>query len=413
MEGLDIRTLVLILSTLNIFVFFVYLYTRFSILKMPGIGHWALGHLTLAVCFICVWLNIESYQPPLLLLIVSSILATHFFWWSGARNFFNQKKLNPLLMGLPALIVLAFSVSARVMVHLNWIEDGALFRQGYVLLFACCAFYQLVIAKEFISYRSPRLLTSIAVGIAFIIISVLSLLKAISVPPHLPPLIVSSTTYSISTFIIVIFIQIFSMFGLVLIATERLQSKLNILAQSDPLTGLLNRRGFELLSQKKLKKRHKSHTLSAIMVFDLDHFKLINDAYGHSTGDDVLKMFANCLTKHTRSYDTVSRFGGEEFVVLCIDIDPKAALDMAEGIREFMCSHKIKSNGDDVVGITVSTGMVVIDEESPTISHYIDRADTALYHAKSTGRNKVVTAENASFSGAYKEDESSAVLADA
>ena len=372
---------------------------------MPGIDYWAFGHLTLAMCFLFVWVNIVSYQPSLLLLIISSILATHFFWWSGVRNFFNRKKLSPLLMGLPAILTLFFCASARTMVHLNWIEDGALFRPGYVLLFICCAFYQLAIAKEFISFSHPRLLTSIAVGIAFIMMSVLSLLKTMSAPQQLPPFIVSSTTYSVSTFFIVIFIQIFSMFGLVLIATERLQFKLKTLAQSDHLTGLLNRRGFEVLSQKNLKQGHKSNKTSAIMLFDLDHFKLINDAYGHSTGDEVLKNFANCLTKNMRPEDIVSRFGGEEFVALCVDIDHRSATDLAENVREYMCSLNMKSLSGEDMKITVSIGMVMIDDESLSISHYIEMADSALYDAKSTGRNKVLMVDSYSFVSEKKQNE--------
>lgn len=382
--------------TLNMLGFFAYIYARFSILRMSGMELWAGGHLALAVCFFCVLLNIESPQQPLLLLIVTAIMATHTMWWSASRDFFNKKRLHPLLIMLPALIVVAFSICARASVALKWIEDGALFRTGYIILFLTCAFYQFAIAKEFISYRSPRLITSVSVGCAFAMVAVLSIFKAIAVPSSLPPLIVSSTTYSIATFIVIAFIQVISMFGLMLISAERLQCRLNGLAQSDPLTGLLNRRGFKLQSEVAINKRRQGKSISAIMAFDLDHFKLVNDTYGHSTGDDVLIAFANCLTENTRSTDIVARFGGEEFIVLCVDVDHVDAKNTAKRISEFMAALTIQSSLGEYISVTVSVGLAMIEEDSPDLSLYLKTADTALYNAKGRGRNTVVLAEPSS-----------------
>lgn len=393
MEEFDIRTLVLILLTLNMLGFLAYIYARFSILRMPGMELWAGGHLALAVCFFCVLLNIESPQPPLLLFVVIAIMATHVMWWSASRDFFNRKRLHPLLIMSPALIVVAFSVCARASVALKWIEDGALFQTGYIMLFLTCAFYQFAIAKEFISYRSPRLITSVSVGCAFAMVAVLSIFKVITVPPSLPPLIVSSTTYSIATFIVVAFIQVISMFGLMLISAERLQCRLNGLAQSDPLTGLFNRRGFKLQSEVAIKRRRQDKNICAIMAFDLDHFKLVNDTYGHATGDDVLIAFAKCLTENTRSNDIVARFGGEEFVVLCVDVDHADAKNTAKRISEFMSALTMQSNKGEDFCITVSIGLAIIEEDRPDLCLYLEAADTALYNAKATGRNKVVMAE--------------------
>ena len=393
MENFDIRTLVLILSTLNILAFFSYMYARLSILRMSGMTLWAGGHLALAVCFSCMLLDLESPHPSFMLCVVITVMATHAMWWGASRHFFNKKGLHPLLIMLPALIVMAFSVSARTFVALGWIEDGALFRTAYIMLFLTCAFYQFAIAKEFISYRSPRLITSIMVGCCFIVLGVLSIFKVITVPSSLPPIISSSMSYSIETFITVVFIQVTSMFGLMLISAERLQSRLNRLAQSDPLTGLLNRRGFDLRSEIAIKHHKQGKSICAIMVFDLDHFKLVNDSYGHATGDEVLIAFAKCLTENTRSTDIVGRFGGEEFVVLCVDINHDDAKNTAKRISEFMSSLSIQSKKEEFFSITVSTGLAMIEEEHPDLCRYLEAADIALYKAKATGRNKVVVAE--------------------
>lgn len=400
MQALDVKTLVLILFTLNTFGFLAYLYTRFTILRMPGIGLWGAGHFALALCFFCVLLNIESPRSFLLLIFVSALMATHVLWWSGSRLFFNRKPIQPLLVLLPALTVVVFSISVRLSVVLGWSENGELFQTGYVLLFLTCAFYQLAIAREFISYRKPRLMTCIAVGCAFALIGLLSILKALCAPESVPVMIITASGYSLVTFVISIFTQVFSMFGLVLIAAERLQIRLNKVAQSDPLTGLLNRRGFELLSQQTIKAHSSDRKLGAVMAFDLDHFKRVNDAYGHATGDEVLKAFANTLKENTRAVDLVARFGGEEFVVLCLDVNQEDAISTAQRIRESIAEHTMQSGCDEDFSITVSVGLVMIEEDNPDLHRYVDTADTALYNAKAGGRNKVVMAEYQSSSNA-------------
>jgi diguanylate cyclase (GGDEF)-like protein len=207
---------------------------------------------------------------------------------------------------------------------------------------------------------------------------------------------ISSTTYSMATFVMVAFIQVVSMFGLMLISAERLQFRLHELAQSDPLTGLLNRRGFKLQSEVAIKRRRQGDNICAIMAFDLDHFKLINDSFGHATGDDVLIAFADCLKDNTRSTDILARFGGEEFIVLCIDVDYADAKKTAKRISEFMAALTIQSKNGEDVSITVSIGLAMIEEDSPDLNLYLDTADTALYNAKARGRNKVVVAESSS-----------------
>tara|TARA_R110002167_G_scaffold54498_1_gene155271 strand:+ start:13550 stop:14758 length:1209 start_codon:yes stop_codon:yes gene_type:complete len=396
MEVLDIKTLVFIFLTLNVLGFLAYIYMRFSILRIPGMGLWAGAHLSIALCFLFVLLYISSAEPRFLLLVIGFIMLTHVMWLSASRYFFNRDRLSPFFVFLPALIVILVAISSRAAVALQWIEDGALFRLNYTMIFTTCAFYQLAIAKEFISYRSPRLITSVSVGYAFALLAVLSILKTITVPNSLPPLVVSSSAYSITTFVMIAFIQVISMFGLVLISAERLQYKLNALAQSDPLTGLLNRRGFQLLSEQAFKRRRQGKNISMLMAFDLDHFKAINDTYGHATGDETLIAFANCLTENTRAEDIVSRVGGEEFVVLCLDVDRIDAENTAKRVSAFMAGLTMESKAGESFSITVSIGLVIIEEESPDLSCYLAAADDALYDAKAKGRNKVVMVDSSS-----------------
>lgn len=396
MEGFDLRILVLILLTLNMLGFLIYLYARFSTLRMAGMELWAGGHLALVVCFFGVLLNIESPNPPLLFLIVIFLLTTHTLWLSASRSFFHKERLDPLLVFLPAFMVVAFAVCAVTPLALNWIEEDTLFRTGYILLFITCAFYQLAIAKEFICYRSPRLFTSVFVGCTFAVVAVISILSAIIAPESLSSLRASSTTYPIATLTLVAFIQIIFMLGLMLISAERLQCRLNGLVQNDPLTGLLNRSGFMSQSEIAIMSRRKNDKICAIMAFDLNHFKLINETYGHSTGDDFLIAFTHCLTENTRATDILARFGGEDFIVLCVDVDHTSAKNTAKRISNSMAALTVQSSTGENLSITVSVGMAMIDDDRPDLNLYLETANKALYDAKASGRNKIVMAEHSS-----------------
>lgn len=156
-------------------------------------------------------------------------------------------------------------------------------------------------------------------------------------------------------------------------------------AQTDPLTGVLNRRAlFERIAET-----HPAPGLPVLM-FDLDHFKSINDRCGHAVGDEVLRRFADVLRSHTRNQDTVSRLGGEEFCVLLPGCDAEGAERVAQRIRRAFADLDI-GVGDGATTATVSVGIAVGDEDE-TFASILSRADAALYRAKSAGRNSVRTA---------------------
>jgi diguanylate cyclase (GGDEF)-like protein len=160
-------------------------------------------------------------------------------------------------------------------------------------------------------------------------------------------------------------------------------------ARSDPLTGLFNRRGFGERMQLAMASAQRSGRPLAVAMLDADHFKRVNDTFGHDVGDLVLRFLARTLQGRVRASDTAARLGGEEFVALLPDTGVEGALVMAEGLREAIAAHL-----DPVYGrITVSIGvaaMVGEEGDGPLLLH---RADEALYRAKREGRNRVCTAE--------------------
>ncbi|OGG52911.1 hypothetical protein A2851_04455 [Candidatus Kaiserbacteria bacterium RIFCSPHIGHO2_01_FULL_53_29] len=170
-------------------------------------------------------------------------------------------------------------------------------------------------------------------------------------------------------------------------------SELQKLANVDPLTGLLNRRGFEthisvLMAQPPEGQRGEKSQRIALIACDIDHFKEINDRYGHDAGDHVLQEIAPLLRSAVRDTDCVARMGGEEFVLVLPGATEKKAVEIAERLRQTIEEQPVALGNESSVRVTVSFGVAYTDlrEEFPQI---IKQADEALYQAKESGRNKV------------------------
>lgn len=170
---------------------------------------------------------------------------------------------------------------------------------------------------------------------------------------------------------------------------RRAHHRLREWAIRDGLTGLLNHRHFqELLLNEYLRAERYEQPLSCMML-DLDHFKSINDTYGHPFGDEVLKRVASTLSGAARQVDIIARYGGEEFVAVLPNTDLEGALRLAERIREEIAAHPFVFEGHSV-SLTVSIGVATSDD--PRVSgerDLIKQADAALYQAKWQGRNRV------------------------
>jgi diguanylate cyclase (GGDEF)-like protein/PAS domain S-box-containing protein len=174
-----------------------------------------------------------------------------------------------------------------------------------------------------------------------------------------------------------------------LFETARAKEEAERLAITDPLTGLFNRRFLEeKLSNELIRAKAHNNYLSIVMA-DIDHFKRINDAYGHKVGDEVLKALALILRANTRENDTVARYGGEEFVILLSNVSKYDAYRIAERIR-----LEIEDTSFEEIGvpekITVSFGISCFPEDGEDAIDLLKKADQALYQAKSQGRNRVV-----------------------
>ena len=165
-----------------------------------------------------------------------------------------------------------------------------------------------------------------------------------------------------------------------------LYEKISALAHTDPLTGLKNRRSMmEILKQENVRTRRHERSFSLVMA-DLDHFKRINDSYGHDCGDEVLKAAASLICRECRESDTVCRWGGEEFLILLIETEPAKAALIMDRLRRQIEKLRLPCMGDD--GLTISMGVSSYRRDE-SIEQMIARADEALYNAKRNGRNRI------------------------
>jgi len=175
----------------------------------------------------------------------------------------------------------------------------------------------------------------------------------------------------------------------VAIENNETRKKLEHQAYSDYLTGLANRRSFMKRSETELSRMSRYDRKLALIMFDIDHFKKVNDTYGHNIGDLVLQKIADVCRSTLRAIDIIGRIGGEEFAVLLPETDLSRAIEVAERLRKEMMQEEIVVSPETSVKFTASFGVVAINHESITIDELLRQADTALYKAKESGRNQV------------------------
>ncbi|MBD8009280.1 GGDEF domain-containing protein [Acinetobacter pecorum] len=160
------------------------------------------------------------------------------------------------------------------------------------------------------------------------------------------------------------------------------------LAHTDDLTQLYNRRHFVDMAERSIHQWPK-HASSCLLMFDVDHFKNINDSYGHDVGDRVLQLIAEVTRKEMRYSDVLARFGGEEFIALLEDTQLQDSLVIAERIRCAIQKQYIYVKPNHAIRFTISIGIAELESHTQTLEDLIKQADIALYQAKKTGRNRI------------------------
>lgn len=171
-------------------------------------------------------------------------------------------------------------------------------------------------------------------------------------------------------------------------AIQSLQAKLTAQANRDPLTGLYNRRYLNDSLQREFDRCSRDGAAVSMLLIDLDHFKQINDRYGHTAGDEVLRQISEFLLQEMRSSDICCRYGGEEFLLVLPHMGLDAAIERAEQCRNRVAEHHWLAN-EQAFTVTLSIGVACALDAGMTPAELINLADQALYRAKSEGRNRV------------------------
>ena len=188
---------------------------------------------------------------------------------------------------------------------------------------------------------------------------------------------------------IILFVLFFRLVGG--IETELLshQNVLRKIATNDGLTGIYNRRSFDTIIAREFDRAARYGRELSLLIIDIDHFKRVNDTFGHVAGDDVLKALAANLSKQLRSNDHLARYGGEEFVIILPETPLEMAHLLAERIRTSAGEKDYSVGGSQTSHVTLSIGVSSFPAQSATLEELVHHADSALYKAKETGRNRV------------------------
>ncbi len=176
------------------------------------------------------------------------------------------------------------------------------------------------------------------------------------------------------------------------IATNRMQlqranHQLHIISRTDGLTGLLNRKTWEDSLQHEFRRFTRYHHTCSMIMFDIDHFKRVNDGYGHPAGDEVIRKAAEVVKACLRETDVAGRYGGEEFAIILVDTDAQGALVLAERLRQTIEATTVYYE-DHVINFTISLGVAELTTRMSEPTLWIDSADRGLYRAKRAGRNR-------------------------
>ena len=179
---------------------------------------------------------------------------------------------------------------------------------------------------------------------------------------------------------------------------KQLEAELFREASTDSLTGISNRRYFLAQAEQELRRTRRFARDLSVMMIDLDHFKSVNDRYGHATGDNVLQGFVKASLESLRQSDQMGRLGGEEFAVILPETALPAAVEVANRLRQHVAERPVIAGGGEdsrrvAVDCTVSVGVAQLTPQDGSIDDLLHRADQALYRAKELGRNRVEIAD--------------------
>lgn len=383
---LDTRTLLIVLIVSHVLsTTVIYLNWRLSP-NVPGVKEWAFGRILVSLALGVFLLRTRTY-PEVSIIVGNALLFVGFYTvWLGSRRFLGAPEVTPL----PYYFGLASFVG--VFVYFTLVENSLLVRSIASSVFNVVygGFY----VSVFLRYNQRRFVTAkmftIVIGLHALAHAVLACAyPALLTTDNLLDPSIAFEIYFFEGFVL----SILSACLYIAMTAEYLNRDLKQQANFDPLTRAVNRRAFLPIAQHAIERRKQERTPISLLMLDLDHFKRVNDTYGHLAGDEVLRQVSTVLHQSVRARDVVCRYGGEEFLVLCPDTPSTDAAKIAERIRKAVEKLTVSYRNQQLKQ-TVSIGFATFpsNSEHGDLEMLIATADTGLYAAKAGGRNRVTRA---------------------
>ncbi len=380
---LDVNTLFMVTIYVEVILGLLLLFAWAQNTAILGVCWWGFAHLIRAASV--VLFGTYGSAPDLISIdLANALLFTSFaVTWTGARVF-DGRPVEPVYLVTGAVLWL---LVCRLPVLTEALQMRALIASGIVTAYTWLTAYEFWRGRsEPLISRWPAIFMLFAHGALFLLRTPLALL----LPWSPSNKILGSVWLTVLSFEALLF-TISVAFILLAMAKERTELRHRNAAMLDPLTGIANRRAF-LQDAQSLAKRHVANPRpTAVLLIDLDHFKSINDRFGHALGDRVLEVFTDSARQSVRSSDLFGRLGGEEFAAVLRDSSRERAVAVAQRIRETFASAAQEVDGRPV-GATVSIGVAHCQEAAFDVAEMLAQADQALYFAKERGRNRVEVA---------------------
>ena len=391
--GLDVNTLFLVTIYVEAILGLLLLFAWVQNAGLHAVAWWGCAHLLRAGSIVLFGMY-GNVPDAVSIDLANAVLLTAFaVTWSGARAFDGRAPEPVYLLGGAAL----WLVACRLPFFAESIEARVLLSSGIITGYTWATAYEFWRGRsEPLVSRWPAIFMLFAHGALFLLRTPLAQML-----PWLPGNQVSDSVWlTVLSFEALLF-TIAIAFILLAMAKERTELRHKTAALVDPLTGIANRRAFLQEAQVLSTRAGDKTKPAAVLLADLDHFKSINDRFGHAVGDHVLQIFAEVASTKLGAGDLIGRLGGEEFAIVLHDAGRDKGLAIAERIRLSFENAAAEVDGRPV-GATVSMGMAVCEQGLLDLAALLAKADEALYCAKERGRNRIEVAAAQAAPGAVR-----------
>jgi diguanylate cyclase (GGDEF)-like protein len=377
---LDVNTLFTVTIYVEAILGLLLLFAWVQNFSIHALAWWGFSDLMRALSV--VLFGLRGSVPDLISIdLANAILFSSFaLTWTGAR-LFDGRSVQPIALVAGAAIWLVF---CRIPGLMELPDLRALLSSSIVATYTWLTAYEFWRGRsEPLLSRWPAILMLFVHGSLFLLRTPLSRMLPWSQNYE----VFGSVWLAVLSFEALLF-TIALAFILLAMAKERTEFRHKTAALVDPLTGIANRRAFLTEGTQIVRRQSINGCPGAVLLIDLDHFKSINDRFGHAIGDRVLQVFAESASANIKTTDLIGRVGGEEFAAVLYNVDRDRALTIAERIRSAFAAAAVEVDGRPAMA-TVSVGIVFNEDSTFDVPTLLAQADQALYHAKERGRNRV------------------------